>query len=115
MKSFYEAVAEVSTAISARLAIMYADDMRMQSRSPQGLQILLKGEHRWAQSNAMTWNPAKIIVLYNKHNRRHYFFLGHDRLAEPPEIIYLGVVQDENGVNIENILEKTQKADLRLI
>ena len=114
MDSFYEAVAGVPAAISTRPAIMYADDVRMQSRSPQGLQILLKRAHRWAQSNAMTWNPAKSFVLYNKHTRRHSFFLGHDRLTKPPDIIYLGVSEDENGINIKKFLERIQQADRRL-
>ena len=84
MDSFYEAVADVPAAIQTRTAIMYADDVRMQSRSPQGLQIFLKRGHRWARENTMTWSPAKSFVLYNKHAKRHYFFLGHDRLTKPP-------------------------------
>ena len=42
MDSFDEAVTDVPMAISTLLALMYADDVRMQARLPQGLQILLK-------------------------------------------------------------------------
>ena len=62
MDSFYEAGADVPTAMSTHPTIMYADDVRMQSRSPQGVQLLLKRAHRWAQSNAMAWNSAKNFV-----------------------------------------------------
>ena len=111
MDSFHEAVADVPTATSTCPAIMYADDVRMQSRSPQGLQILLKRPHRWSQENEMTWNPSKSVVLYNKYTRRNSFFLGDDRLTKPPDIIYLGVSDDENVINIEKFLERIQQAD----
>ena len=68
----------------------------------------------WAQSNAMTWNPAKSFVLYNKHTRRHFFFLGNGRLTKAPDIVYLGVREDENGINTKKFLERTQQVDRRL-
>ena len=106
MDSFYEAVAEVSAAISTRPTIMYADDVLMQSKSPQYPPILHERAHGWAQENAMAWNPAKSFELHSKHTRSHSFFLGHDRLTKPPDFIYLRISEDENGINVKKIPRK---------
>ena len=41
-------------------------------------------------------------------------FLGYDRLTKPPYIIYLGVNEDENGINIKIFIEMIQQADQHL-
>ncbi len=112
---FIDEFAERVSAIPARMsdvpAILFADDVLLSAKSPEGLRRLMDVSTTWAEDRGMTWNTkkGKSEVLESEETKGHVFNLARKELNQVKEVTYLGVSLSEEGITDSRMLERIKK------
>ena len=78
---------------------MYADDVILTSKTPNGLQKLLDCVNMFCKTSKMMVNPIKCITCMrkNKINKKDIFSIGEHHLEIVSQVNYLGLEIDAAG------------------
>ncbi len=97
-------------------AVLFADDVLLSAKSPEGLQILMDISTIWAKESGMTWNTrrGKSEILESAETRGYAFKLALRELNQVKEVTYLGVSVSEEGVTDSKMLERIHNARIAI-
>ncbi len=87
MDEFAERVSAIPAHMSDIPAVLFADDVLLSAKSPEGLQRLMDVSTNWAKERGMTWSTEKdkSEILESEETRGNTFKLAHRELNQVNE------------------------------
>ncbi len=108
MVEFADRISQVPRDTTDVQAVLFADDVLLSAKSPEGLENLLDIASVWVQDYKMVWNtkPGKSRVLLSTDTSSQRFILAGKPLTKVKEITYLGVPLSSSGVSDSMMMDR---------